>query len=408
MEYQTYTLSNNIQLIHKSVESTVAHCCVMVDAGSRDEEKNELGLAHFIEHVIFKGTKKRNFSSILNRLEGVGADLNAYTTKEQTCVYASFLNKYYSRTLELFQDVFFNSIFPEEELKKEKDIIIDEIASYKDSPAEQIFDDFEDLIFHGHPIGRNILGTPKNVKKLNRNNIIDFIDKNYKNNKIIICSVGKIEFKKLIFLVEKYFGDLPQTYGDNKRKKFLDYKPVNKSIIKRNHQSHCIIGNIAYSIKDDRRIPLALLNNILGGISLNSRLNIGLREKHGIAYNIESDYIAYSDTGFFSVYLGTKPDLLEKSIELVYKEFDKLKEKKLGTLQLRNAKQQFIGQLAISNDSNLNKTLTAAKSFLVNKKVYSLSEISDIINAVTSEQLLDIANEIFDKDKLSTLIYKVR
>ncbi|MCD6113416.1 MAG: insulinase family protein [Bacteroidales bacterium] len=408
MEYQTYTLSNNIQLIHKSVESTVAHCCVMVDAGSRDEEKNELGLAHFIEHVIFKGTKKRNFSSILNRLEGVGADLNAYTTKEQTCVYASFLNKYYSRTLELFQDVFFNSIFPEEELKKEKDIIIDEIASYKDSPAEQIFEDFEDLIFHGHPIGRNILGTPKNVKKLNRNNIIDFIDKNYKNNKIIICSVGKIEFKKLIFLVEKYFGDLPQTYGDNKRKKFLDYKPVNKSIIKRNHQSHCIIGNIAYSIKDDRRIPLALLNNILGGISLNSRLNIGLREKHGIAYNIESDYIAYSDTGFFSVYLGTKPDLLEKSIELVYKEFDKLKEKKLGTLQLRNAKQQFIGQLAISNDSNLNKTLTAAKSFLVNKKVYSLSEISDIINAVTSEQLLDIANEIFDKDKLSTLIYKVR
>ena len=408
MEYQTYTLSNNIQLIHKSVESTVAHCCVMVDAGSRDEEKNELGLAHFIEHVIFKGTKKRNFSSILNRLEGVGADLNAYTTKEQTCVYASFLNKYYSRTLELFQDVFFNSIFPEEELKKEKDIIIDEIASYKDSPAEQIFDDFEDLIFHGHPIGRNILGTPKNVKKLNRNNIIDFIDKNYKNNKIIICSVGKIEFKKLIFLVEKYFGDLPQTYGDNKRKKFLDYKPVNKSIIKRNHQSHCIIGNIAYSIKDDRRIPMALLNNILGGTSLNSRLNIGLREKHGIAYNIESDYIAYSDTGFFSVYLGTKPDLLEKSIELVYKEFDKLKEKKLGTLQLRNAKQQFIGQLAISNDSNLNKTLTAAKSFLVNKKVYSLSEISDIINAVTSEQLLDIANEIFDKDKLSTLIYKVR
>ena len=225
---------------------------------------------------------------------------------------------------------------------------------------------------------------------------------------IIICSVGKIEFKKLIFLVEKYFGDLPQTYGDNKRKFFFDYKPVNKSIIKRNHQSHCIIGNIAYSIKDDRRIPLALLNNILGGISLNSRLNIGLREKHGIAYNIESDYIAYSDTGFFSVYLGTKPDLLEKSIELVYKEFDKLKEKKLGTLQLRNAKQQFIGQLAISNDSNLNKTLTAAKSFLVNKKVYSLSEISDIINAVTSEQLLDIANEIFDKDKLSTLIYKVR
>ena len=179
MEYQTYTLSNNIQLIHKSVESTVAHCCVMVDAGSRDEEKNELGLAHFIEHVIFKGTKKRNFSSILNRLEGVGADLNAYTTKEQTCVYASFLNKYYSRTLELFQDVFFNSIFPEEELKKEKDIIIDEIASYKDSPAEQIFDDFEDLIFHGHPIGRNILGTPKNVKKLNRNNIIDFIDNYY-------------------------------------------------------------------------------------------------------------------------------------------------------------------------------------------------------------------------------------
>lgn len=406
MEYQTYTLSNNIQLIHKSVESTVAHCCVMVDAGSRDEEKNEQGLAHFIEHVIFKGTKKRNFSSILNRIEGVGADLNAYTTKEQTCVYASFLNKYYSRTLELFQDVFFNSIFPEKELKKEKEIIIDEIDSYKDSPDEQIFDDFEDLIFDSHPLGRNILGTPKNLKKLNRDNIIDFIDKNYKNNKIIICSVGKIEFKKLVSLVEKYFGELPQTYGENKREKFLDYKAVNKSIIKRNHQSHCVIGNIAYSIKDDRKIPMALLNNILGGISLNSRLNIGIREKYGIAYNIESDYIAYSDTGFFSVYLGTKPELLEKSIALVYKEFDKLKDKKLGTMQMQNAKRQFAGQIAISNDSNLNKALSAAKSFLVNKKVYSLDEINDKINAVTPEQLLDIANEIFDKDKLSTLIYK--
>jgi predicted Zn-dependent peptidase len=406
MKIETFLLPNGIRLVHKNIPGDVAHCGVFIDAGSRDESPEEHGIAHFIEHLIFKGTQKRNFYQVLNRLENVGADLNAYTTKEDTCIHASFLNPYYERTLELMSDICFHSIFPAEEMKKEKAVVIDEIKSYEDTPAEQIFDDFEDQVFHGHPLGRNILGTPRNIRTFRKEHIFQFVRRNYTTDKIVISSVGNVEMKKLIHWVLKYFSEIPASPGKKKRFPFKGYQPQQIVRRRKNFQTHCIIGAPGFSLRDDRRFPLAFLTNILGGPMMNSRLAMALKEKNGITYNIEAGYVAFSDTGIFTIYFGTSGDMLGKAIELTHKELDKLKHQRLGPVQLETAKKVILGQMALTQESQLNQMLAIGKSFLVMNRFMDFDEISRIVSGLTAKQVQETANEIFCRDSLSSLVFK--
>jgi predicted Zn-dependent peptidase len=406
MEYQTHILDNGIRLIHKKISSPVSHLGVFINTGSRDELEDEHGMAHFIEHMIFKGTEKKGAFKIISRLEDVGGDINAYTAKEETCIHSSFLNPYYERAIELFSDILFNSTFPEKEIEKEKEVIVEEINSYKDSPAEQIVDDFEELIFQNHPIGRNILGTAESLKSFTREKTLEFIRNRYYTDETVICSVGSVPFAGLKKITQEYFGNIKPKYRDLLRKSFDNYKPVEKRIKKGTFQSHCIIGNIAYNLSDPRRIGLFLLNNILGGPAMNSRLNMVLREKYGYAYTVESFYTPYSDTGIIDIYFGTDNGNLDKCLQVVMKELEKLRTTKLGSRQLKRAKRQLTGQIAISGENYANYLLSMGKSFMVFNKVDTLGEICRKVEAVSSEQIQDIANEIFRHDNLSVLIFE--
>lgn len=405
-KYDVHTLSNGIRIVHRRVAGVVGHCGLIIDTGSRDEAEDEWGMAHFIEHTIFKGTTKRKSFHILSRLENVGGDLNAYTTKEETCVHATFLNEYYDRTLELISDITFNSIFPFKELEKEKEVVIDEINSYKDSPSELIFDDFEDQIYSGYPIGRNILGSPELVKSFDKDKILNFMNKAYNTDEMVIASVGNISFKKLVRIIEKYFAHIPANMRSFKRvapaKNGIDHQVFDR----KTYQSHCIIGGTAYDARDEKRIALGMLTNILGGPGLNSRLNLNLREKHGLAYNVEANYSPYIDTGIFNVYFGCDSKDLNKCLSICKKEMIKLRDKKLGILQFRTAKKQLLGQFAMSSENNENQMLSIGKSMLSYKRVDSLEKIYRKIDSLTADQILEVANEIFNPDEMSTLIYK--
>jgi len=406
MKIETSILNNGIRLIHQRVDSPIANFGVIINTGSRDEDKGEQGIAHFIEHVIFKGTKKRKSYYVISRLEDIGGELNAYTGKEDTAFYASFLNGYYDRTFELISDILCNSIFPEHELEREKEVVIEEINSYKDSPSELIYDDFDELLFDGHPIARNILGTPELVHSFTRENIFNFMKKNYQTDQMVLSSVGNLPFNKVLAMAEKYFGSMPVSKREWNREPFSGYIPEKRIVKKGTFLTHCIIGNLAYDSHDERRVGMTLLNNILGGQSMNSRLNISLREHNGMAYNVESNYSPYFDTGEFNVYFGTDPDKLDKAIRLVKKEFKRLRDNKLGILQLSKARKQIIGQLALSGDDHSELMLSLGKSFLVYNKVDSLEEIYKKIEKISSQQILDIANEILDEKALSILIYQ--
>ncbi len=388
------------------MESPAAHFGIILNTGSRDESKEEQGIAHFIEHVIFKGTKKRKAYHILSRIEDVGGEINAYTSKEETAIYASFLNEHYNRSMELISDIITNSTFPAKELEREKEVVLEEINSYKDSPSELIFDDFDELLFDGHPIARNILGTPKHVKSFTRDDIFRFLQNNYHTDEMVLSSVGNITFEKFRSLAEKYFGEIPARLRTKKRLAFDRYTPGTRHVKRDTFQTHCVIGNTAYHAQDEKRMGMVLLNNILGGQSMNSRLNLALRERHGIAYNVESSYTAYSDTGQFNVYFGTERENLDRALKLIYKEFQLLKNKELGVLQLSKAKKQLIGQIALSSENRDDLMLTLGKSFLLYNKVDSLSLIYQKIESITGSQLMEIANEIFDETRLSILTYE--
>jgi predicted Zn-dependent peptidase len=405
-EYVTYTFPNGIRLIHQETDSPVGHLGVILNTGSRDELADEHGIAHFIEHCIFKGTRKRKAYHILSRMEDVGGELNAYTTKEETALYATFLSSYYSRAAELLSDILFNSVFPEKELKLEKEVVVEEINSYNDSPSELIFDDFDELIFDGHPIARNILGTYDSVRSFDRDAIFRFIDRNYHTDQIVVSSVGNISFKKLTTLIETYFGQAPQRLRTNTREKFHLYTPGDRTVPKDTFQTHCMIGNLAYDSADPKRIAMILLNNLLGGQGMNSRLNLALRERKGLAYNVESSYTSYSDTGMFSVYFGTDNDNFDRALQIVYKEFEMLRKNKLGTLQLTRAKKQLAGQIAIAGENREDLMLTIGKSYLFYNRVDPMKIVFEKIDAITSEQLIDVANEILDPSRMSRLVYK--
>jgi len=405
-DYQVHTLPNGIRILFKYAASTITHCCFIVNAGSRDERARQTGLAHFIEHLLFKETERRNTSQILNRLELVGADLNAYTTKEYTCIHASLLNQHLTRAMDLFEDILFHSTFPEDEQEKERGVILDEIASYLDQPEEAIQDDFENLLFKGHPIGENILGNPETVARLNGNNIKEFIGANYNTSEMVFAVFGSYDFKKVVKLSEKYFG--PVIANDSQKNRLTPAKNTfgrsafNKPI----SQTHCIMGNQAYSSSHPHKNGLLLLNNLLGGMGMSSRLNLEIREKYGIAYTIESNYTALTDTGIFSIYFGTDSEKAGKAEKLVHKELKKLRGQKLGSLQLHQTKEKFIGQIALAEENRMGLIISMAKSLLDFNYVDTLQQVFDKINAVTAEQLLEISNEIFDIDRMVTLLFE--
>jgi len=384
----------------------VAYCGLFVNAGSKNENASEHGLAHFTEHMLFKGTKTRKPFHILSRLEDVGGELNAYTTKEKTVVHASVLTEHFERALELIKDITFNPIFPEKEIEKEKEVIIEEINSYRDNPAELIFDEFEEIVFSNKPLGRNILGTPESVNSFKRDDIIYFVKRNYCSENIVICSVAAIQPDKALKTIEKIFGDIPHHSSTQQPASDINYNPSHIVRKKDTWQNHFIMGNIAFSLHDERRIGMILLNNILGGQGLNSRLYLSLREKNGYAYNVESVYNPYCETGIFSIYFGTDPANLEKGIEIAYHELKKISTVKLGPLQLKKAKNQIKGYMARGFENYENLMLSMGKSMLVFNRIDTLEDICRKIDAITSEDLLDIANEVFVPDKISTLIYK--
>jgi predicted Zn-dependent peptidase len=406
MDYQVFTLPNGIRLLHKPTVSPLSHACIVINAGSRDEAHGKDGLAHFIEHLLFKKTKKRNTNQILNRLELVGGDLNAYTTKEYTCIHASFLNQYVERAIELFQDLVFNSVFPEDELIKEKSVILDEIASYQDQPEEAIQDDFEDILFKDHPLGRNILGTSETVNSLDRSDVLDFLKINYDTSDIVVAVLGDYKFDKLCKMFTKLYSHVPANHSKPFRKpvtyhnaeKIRQPKPIN--------QAHCVMGNQAYSIHHPYKTGLLLLNNILGGAGMSSRLNLQIREKYGIAYTIESNYTPFSDTGIFSIYFGTDAEKYEKAVKLINKELTKLRESKLSAIALRQAKQKFTGLIALGEENRIGLIISMAKSLIDYGRVDSLEEIYAKVNAVTADQVLEIANEVFDPVKLTSLTFE--
>lgn len=404
--YDFFKLNNGIKGVHYRTQSSpVGHFGITIKAGSRDELENEWGMAHFIEHCIFKGTTNRKPFHILSRLDAVGGEINAYTTKEETCIYGSFLIEYFDRAIELIADILFNSTFPEVEINKEKDVIIDEINSYLDSPSEQIFDDFEELIFKNHAIGRNILGSKKSLKKFTAQSIKNFISRNYKAENIVFSSVGNIDAKKLEKMVFKHL-EKPLPKGElNERIAYRSYQPQQETLAKETYQTHCLIGRDAYSMHHTKRRSFVLLNNILGGMGLNSRLNLNIREKYGVTYTIDSNYSAYSDTGVFNIYFSSEKKAYERIIKLVHKELDKLKTKKLGVNQLHQAKQQLKGHIALAQENKANLMLSLGKSYLYFDKIDTNEQIFKTIDTITAEEIIDIANEMFDTNQLTTLIY---
>ena len=403
---QTFVLKNGIRIIHQEAKSPVSHFGVLINTGSRDEEAEEQGIAHFIEHVIFKGTQSRRAFHILNRIEDVGGELNAYTTKEETAVFSTFLSQYYQRSMELISDILINSTFPAKELEREKEVIIEEINSYKDNPSELIFDEFEEILFNDHAIARNILGTSELLKTFSKSSILKFMDENYHTDQIVLSSVGNISMKRFIHLAEKYFGAIPEKIRTKKRSDIYNYQPETRIVQKDTYQAHCIIGNLAPDVFNLKRMQMILLNNIMGGPSMNSRLNMVLRERNGMAYNVESGYTSYLDTGAFTVYFGTDKENMNQALRLVNREFRKIKEQSMGILQLSRAKRQLIGQLAISTENREDLMLSLGKSLLFFNRVDTLEVIFERIEKIDSSDILEIANQVFDEPQSSILIYQ--
>lgn len=399
-------LSNGIKIIHRYRAGELSHLALMVNAGMRDEKEDENGLAHFIEHLVFKGTKRRKAYHILSCLENVGGELNAFTTKEETCIHASFLKDHIDKAMDLFADVIFNSTFPENEMEKEKEVILDEINSYRDTPADEIFDEFENLIYRGHQLGRNILGTIDLVENYTRNDIVKFRNQHYAPDRMVLACIGNISFEAFMKLANMYFADYHGDALPFERVPFIENKPAKRIEVRQNHLTHIIMGGLAYKYNDERKLKLILLNNILGGPGMNTRLNLNIREKYGFAYTIESQYNAYSDTGNYTIYMGVDPHSQDRSIELVYKELNKLMTQKLGTLQLSNAKKQLIGQVALSNESGMNDLLSMVRAGFFEEHIETLPETIAKLEKITADDLLEIANDIYDKDKVNLLIFK--
>lgn len=402
-----HTLSNGIRVVHKEVRhSKVAHCGFMLDIGSRDELPNELGIAHFWEHMAFKGTNKRRAFHIINRLESVGGELNAYTTKEKICFYASFLDKHYEKAVELLSDITFDSIFPENQIERERNVILEEMALYADAPEDAIQDELDSLIFQNHPLGNNILGTQESIQSFERTHFRNFVQRNLNTNRIIFSSVGNLDFSKVLKFAEKYFGHIPLQNQVKNRTLFQGTIPQQKRIHKEGvSQAYCALGQTVYSLSHQNRLPLTLIMNLLGGPGLNSRLNLSLREKHGLVYAVDANYHPFIDTGLLAVYFATEDKYLEKGLKLIQNEFQKIQDKPLGVKQLQNAKEQILGQLTMAEESNLSFMLMMGKSLLDMNTIEPLENIIEEVQALKAQKLQEVAQETLVWDSFSQLIY---
>lgn len=405
MIYHTHTLSNGLRIIHAPNESPVAYCGFAVDAGTRDEADDEQGMAHFVEHLIFKGTQKRHAWHILNRMEHVGGDLNAYTNKEETVVYSAFLVEHFPRAVELLSDIVFHSTYPQVEIEKEVEVIIEEIQCYEDSPSELIFDDFEELIFPDHPLGRNILGKPDLLRGFKSEDALRFTSRYYRPDNMVFFVQGNVDFRKVVRLLEKTAGSMTSNVETFCRKAPQEYVPRTLTLHRDTHQAHVMIGSRGYDAHNEKRTALYLLNNILGGPGMNSRLNVSLRERTGLVYNVEANLTSYTDTGVFCIYFGTEHKQVERCIRLVKKELKKLCDKPLSPAQLSAAKKQIIGQIGVARDNAENTALGMAKTFLHYHKMENPQELFRRIEDLTARELWEVSNEMFAEDYLSTLIY---
>lgn len=406
MQYNLKELPNGIRIVHQEIPHTrLVHCGFVLNIGSRDESKEQEGLAHFWEHMAFKGTKKRKAFHIINRLESLGGELNAYTTKEKVCFYASLLKDHFGKAAELLYDITFHSTFPKKQIEKERQVILEEMSMYRDSPEDSIQDDFDELVFEGHALGRNILGNEETVKNFGQEDFFDFISTRFDTSQIVFSVVGNVSFKKVLQKMEGILAEIPPKRSLYIRSGFHTYQAKTKTLEKDITQAHCAIGKPAYSMYDPRRFQLYLLNNILGGPSMNSRLNLALREKHGYVYSVESNYQAYSDTGFIGVFFGTEPGTAGKAKKLVLHEMEKLRTRKMGSLQLHMAKEQAIGQMAMAEENYAALMLVFGKNLLDKGRIDSLDTIFGIIRETTAEDILTIANEALDPNQLSYLNY---
>jgi predicted Zn-dependent peptidase len=405
-KYQIHTFPNGIRLIHQQVPNTkIAHCGFMLDIGSRNELPEEVGIAHFWEHMAFKGTSKRKAFHIINRLEVVGGDLNAYTTKEKICFHASLLDSHFEKAVDLLTDITFHSTFPEKEINKEKGVILEEMSMYEDDPADAIQDEFDSVTFGSHSLGQNILGTRESVRGFTKDDFHKFINRNLNTERVIFSSVSSLPFKTVLRICKKYFTSIPTFSAKPTRIPFTHYESKIIEQVKPTNQTHCVLGGLAYSTHDDRKQSFSMLNNLLGGPGMNSRLNLSVREKYGYVYSIESGFNTFSDVGQFSIQFATEPKTFQKSLNLVKRELEKLKNKSLGTLQLHTAKQQMMGQLAMAEESNLGLMLMFAKTLLDYGQVLEVETIFRRIEAITATQILEVANDIFVEHKLSQLVY---
>ena len=442
MKYNTYTLDNGLRIIHLPSDSQVVYCGYQINAGTRNEEPGEEGLAHFCEHVTFKGTERRKAWHILNCLESVGGDLNAYTNKEGTVYYSAILKEHIARAVDLLSDIVFHSVYPQAEIDKEVEVICDEIESYNDSPAELIYDEFENILFKGSPLGHNILGNAEQVRSFKTEDALRFTRKLYRPDNAIFFAYGDIDFKKLVRLLQRALADdesvvnlaeekLPQisqitqiSWNENsiaEEKSVSSVKSVGpknypsvgdgiagQTIVmqKNTHQAHVMIGTRAYDVNDDRRMPLYLLNNMLGGPGMNAKLNLALREHNGLVYTVESTMVAYGDTGTWSIYFGCDEHDVKRCLRLVRKELDKFMQKPLSDAQLKAAKKQIKGQIGVACDNRENFALDFGKSFLHYGWEKNVDRLYEQVDAIIAAQIQAVAQELFDKDRLTTLIFK--
>uniref|UniRef100_UPI004026BC7C insulinase family protein n=1 Tax=Segatella hominis TaxID=2518605 RepID=UPI004026BC7C len=448
MKYNTHTLDNGLRIIHLPSDSKVVYCGYQINAGTRNEEPGEEGLAHFCEHVTFKGTERRKAWHILNCLESVGGDLNAYTNKEGTVYYSAILKEHIARAVDLLSDIVFHSVYPQAEIDKEVEVICDEIESYNDSPAELIYDEFENILFKGSSLGHNILGTAEQVRSFTTEDALRFTRKLYRPDNAIFFAYGDIDFKKLVKLVGRALADddsgklaeedchadfaddadfsggtgfagdensitTEKSVSSVKSVGPKNYPSVGEEIAgqtivmqKNTHQAHVMIGTRAYDVNDDRRMPLYLLNNILGGPGMNAKLNLALREHNGLVYTVESTMVAYGDTGTWSIYFGCDEHDIKRCLRLVCKELDRMMEKPLSDSQLKAAKKQIKGQIGVACDNRENFALDFGKSFLHYGWEKNVDCLYEQVEAITSQQIQDVARELFDKNRLITLIFK--
>lgn len=399
------TLSNGIRIVHHRVSnSKIVHCGLMLDIGSRDENPTNQGIAHFWEHMAFKGTRKRKAFHIVNRLESLGGELNAFTDKEKILFYASLRDDYYERAVELLSDITFESVFPQQQIDRERNVILEEMSMYLDDPDDSLNDEFDSVVFGDHPLGMNILGTEKTVKGFQRKDFRQFVKEHLDTRRVVFASVGNISVTKAVKIAERYLGKVPKIISRKKRKPFTGYK-AREVVMKRDiKQSRVAIGRPAYKLDDNRRASFAMLTNILGGNGLNSRLNLALRERRGYVYSVGAQYVPYTDVGLFAISFGTEPSQMKKSVELVNLELQKLRDEKMGVKQLSAAKEQIMGNIAMSEENNLNFMMTVARGVLDMGEIPSLEEVFQRIRDTSAQKLQQLANEMFVDEKMSFLL----